>query len=216
LLDSLGAKFFEFVFKISFLHQRFYFAFLKDPFFDRTRNSSTYLLHESLWQENTNTNTHKKRLDHWTNSSFSQLQSLQADFLHTQKMPTSVVVPTSITLSNPELRGGHKPMSVTDAIEDIGFGMFQVKMLIACALCWLVGSVTFESVTWLIESMESNAKMHVGTEQRGLLAMATPLGILAGSPFMGTWSDMFGRSKLIVLAMAMTVIAFVVQLTSDA
>lgn len=113
-----------------------------------------------------------------------------------------------------ELISHKQTYSVNDAIESVGFGRFQMYMLITCSLCWLVGSITFESITWLIESLEANEQYNLGIDERGLLAMATPLGILLGSPFMGVWSDLFGRSKLVVLALAATTGAFIIQAVS--
>eukprot|EP00299_Pterocystis_sp_00344_P015386 c7680_g1_i1.p1 GENE.c7680_g1_i1~~c7680_g1_i1.p1 ORF type:complete len:483 (+),score=84.90 c7680_g1_i1:48-1496(+) len=113
-------------------------------------------------------------------------------------------------------RGEPGVYTVSDAIENAGFGKYQLFMLLACALCWFVGAIAFESVTWLIEAFEDDESSTLGSSERGLIAMATPLGILLGSPFLGTLSDVWGRSKPIVVAMAITCTAFVIGAVATA
>eukprot|EP00298_Acanthocystis_sp_HF-20_P003328 c13691_g1_i1.p1 GENE.c13691_g1_i1~~c13691_g1_i1.p1 ORF type:complete len:475 (-),score=201.10 c13691_g1_i1:73-1497(-) len=106
-------------------------------------------------------------------------------------------------------------LHIGEAVDHAGFGKHQIYMFLACSFCWLVSSIALESVTWLIEHLQLNSTFFLSSSERGLLAMGTPIGILFGSPIFGIMSDIYGRSKPILICLYFTTILFLLNLVAS-
>lgn len=78
-----------------------------------------------------------------------------------------------------------------DAIQHVGFGRFQTKLMILCGLGWAADSMEVLLISFVLPAVA--LEWGLSTAQLGLLATAIFLGMLAGAWVWGRLSDLIGR-----------------------
>ncbi len=82
-------------------------------------------------------------------------------------------------------------LTLEEAIERIGFGRFQIKLLFICGASWAADAMEVLIISFVIPALMKEWKL--STVQAGFLGTATFLGMLVGAWFWGTISDYIGR-----------------------
>lgn len=81
--------------------------------------------------------------------------------------------------------------SFDQAIERIGFGRFQVKLMVICGLGWAADAMEVLLISFALPAI--GQEWQLTNEQKGLLGTAIFLGMLAGAWIWGRVSDLWGR-----------------------
>ncbi len=87
--------------------------------------------------------------------------------------------------------GGPPSLTVQDAIDAIGFGRFQRRLLLVCGVTWAADAAEILLIAFALPAI--TAEFEVSRAAGGLLVTATFLGMLAGAWFWGITSDRIGR-----------------------
>ncbi len=82
-------------------------------------------------------------------------------------------------------------ISYEEAIQAIGFGRFQTKLMILCGLGWAADAMEVLLISFVLPA--AGEEWGLTPEQRGLLGTAIFLGMLAGALVWGRLSDLIGR-----------------------
>ncbi len=85
----------------------------------------------------------------------------------------------------------NRSMTIEEAIEQIGVGRFQYKLLAICGAGWAADAMEVLIVAFVIPSVIK--EWSLTTAQAGLIATAIFIGMLAGAWFWGMISDRIGR-----------------------
>ena len=84
-----------------------------------------------------------------------------------------------------------KSITLDEAIEKIGFGRFQSRLMLICGLVWASVGVDVLLVSFMLPSISQEWKL--SSAQQGLLGTAIFLGMLVGAWAWGRLSDLVGR-----------------------
>jgi MFS transporter, putative metabolite:H+ symporter len=84
-----------------------------------------------------------------------------------------------------------RTMTVQEAVDRIGFGRFQKKLLGVCGVTWAADGAEVLLLGFALPSIIG--EFGITTAQAGLVATATFAGMLVGAWFWGTISDYIGR-----------------------
>jgi MFS transporter, putative metabolite:H+ symporter len=95
-------------------------------------------------------------------------------------------------------------LTVQEAIDRIGFGRFQKRLLAVCGVTWAADGAEVLLLGFALPSIIED--FGISTTQAGLIASATFAGMLVGAWFWGTVSDYIGRR----LGFQLTVLIFAV------
>jgi len=82
-------------------------------------------------------------------------------------------------------------MSFDDAIQRVGYGRFQRKLMILCGLGWAADAMEVLLISFALPVIA--AEWDLTPVQTGLLGTAIFLGMLAGALVWGRLSDLYGR-----------------------
>jgi len=82
-------------------------------------------------------------------------------------------------------------MTFEDAIGEVGFGRFQIKLMVLCGLGWAADAMEVLLISFVIPAVRKEWNLDAG--QLGLLGTAIFLGMLAGALVWGRASDLIGR-----------------------
>src|ERR671915_2397404 len=82
-------------------------------------------------------------------------------------------------------------LTVQEAIDRIGFGKFQRRLLAVCGVTWVADSAEVLLLGFALPAII--AEFAISPAQAGLIASATFAGMLVGAWFWGTISDYIGR-----------------------
>src|SRR4051795_11103476 len=82
-------------------------------------------------------------------------------------------------------------LAIDDAIDRIGFGRFQKKLLGVCGVTWAADAAEVFLIAFALPGFKEEFGLSTG--QAGLVVSATFLGMLLGAWFWGTASDRIGR-----------------------
>lgn len=82
-------------------------------------------------------------------------------------------------------------ISFDDAIQQVGFGRFQTKLMILCGLGWAADAMEVLLISFALPSISQ--EWNLTNAQKGLLSTAIFLGMLVGALFWGRLSDLIGR-----------------------
>jgi MFS transporter, putative metabolite:H+ symporter len=93
-------------------------------------------------------------------------------------------------------------LTVQEAIDRIGFGRFQKRLLAVCGVTWAADGAEVLLLGFALPSIIED--FGISTTQAGLIASATFAGMLVGAWFWGTVSDYIGRR----LGFQLTVLIF--------
>ena len=93
-----------------------------------------------------------------------------------------------------------RAVSFETALERVGYGRFQRRLLVVCGLGWAADAMEVLLVSFALPVM--SVEWGLSTGQKGLLATAIFLGMLAGSVFWGRLSDKVGRRLGFILTIA--------------
>lgn len=83
------------------------------------------------------------------------------------------------------------PMEVQDAIDRIGFGRFQRRLLLVCGVTWAADAAELLAMGFALPGIRED--FGLSAWQGGLIASSTFFGMLIGATFWGTISDRIGR-----------------------
>src|SRR3712207_2052539 len=95
-----------------------------------------------------------------------------------------------------------RTLTVQEAIDRIGFGRFQKRLLAVCGVTWAADGAEVLLLGFALPSIIED--FGITTTQAGLIASATFAGMLVGAWFWGTISDYIGRR----LGFQLTVLIF--------
>ena len=95
-------------------------------------------------------------------------------------------------------------LTIQEAIDRIGFGKFQKRLLAVCGATWAADGAEVLLLGFALPAVIED--FGISTTQAGLIASATFAGMLVGAWFWGTISDYFGRR----LGFQLTVLIFAV------
>jgi putative MFS transporter len=82
-------------------------------------------------------------------------------------------------------------LSIDDAIDAIGFGKFQKRLLAVCGVTWAADAAEVFLIAFALPGFKE--EFGLSTAQAGLVVSSTFLGMLLGAWFWGTVSDRIGR-----------------------
>ena len=82
-------------------------------------------------------------------------------------------------------------ISFNDAIQRVGFGRFQKKLMILCGLGWAADAMEILLISFALPSI--GQEWNLSNAQKGLLSTAIFLGMLVGAYVWGRLSDKMGR-----------------------
>jgi len=88
--------------------------------------------------------------------------------------------------------------TVDEMIDHIGFGAFQVKLMLVAGLCWMADGS--EMMLLSILSPTLKCLWSLSSFQEAIITMAVFFGLMVGSGFWGFASDKYGRKKTIILS----------------
>ncbi len=84
-----------------------------------------------------------------------------------------------------------KMLSFEDAIEQIGFGRFQKRLMVVCGVGWAADAMEVLLISFVLPAVAK--EWGLSAAQMGLLGTAIFLGMLAGAWVWGRLSDLIGR-----------------------
>lgn len=96
-------------------------------------------------------------------------------------------------------------MSIDDAIDRIGFGRFQLRLLGVCGVTWAADAAEIFLIAFALPGFREDFALSAA--QSGLVVSATFLGMLLGAWFWGTLADRIGRRTGFQLTIAIFAIA---------
>lgn len=99
--------------------------------------------------------------------------------------------------SGREGKAAERGVSVEEAIEQIGYGRFQRKLLAVCGVTWAADAAEVLLIAFALPAIRQ--EFDLTAAQAGLVATTTFVGMLAGAWFWGTISDRIGRRRGFVL-----------------
>lgn len=82
-------------------------------------------------------------------------------------------------------------ISFDNAIQQVGFGRFQTKLMIICGLGWAADAMEVLLISFALPAIAQ--EWNLTNTQKGLLGTAIFLGMLVGALVWGRVSDLFGR-----------------------
>ncbi len=91
----------------------------------------------------------------------------------------------------------HKAISIDEAIDEIGIGRFQYKLLAICGAGWAADAMEVIIIAFVIPAVISEWSLTSG--QAGFIGTAIFIGMLVGAWFWGAISDRVGRRLGFVL-----------------
>lgn len=86
------------------------------------------------------------------------------------------------------------------ALESVGYGRFQRRLLVLCGLGWAADAMEVLLVSFALPAMSQ--EWGLSAPQKGLLGTAIFLGMLVGAVFWGRLSDIVGRKTGFILTIA--------------
>ncbi|MDQ3941589.1 MAG: MFS transporter, partial [Actinomycetota bacterium] len=99
---------------------------------------------------------------------------------------------------------GTRDITVQEAVDQIGFGRFQKRLLAVCGVTWAADGAEVLLLGFALPSII--AEFAISPAQGGLIATSTFAGMLVGAWFWGTISDYIGRR----IGFQLTVLIFAV------
>jgi MFS transporter, putative metabolite:H+ symporter len=87
-------------------------------------------------------------------------------------------------------------LSIDEAIEKVGFGKFQKKLLVICGLGWAADAMEVLLISFALPAV--SVEWSLNNAQKGLLGTVIFLGMLAGAWVWGRLSDVIGRKTSFV------------------
>jgi putative MFS transporter len=91
-------------------------------------------------------------------------------------------------------------VSFDSALESVGYGRFQRRLLVVCGLGWAADAMEVLLISFALPAMAGEWALTAA--QKSLLGMAIFFGMLAGAVFWGRLSDRVGRKAGFILTIA--------------
>eukprot|EP01119_Soliformovum_irregulare_P021198 TRINITY_DN7011_c0_g2_i1.p1 TRINITY_DN7011_c0_g2~~TRINITY_DN7011_c0_g2_i1.p1 ORF type:complete len:537 (+),score=75.78 TRINITY_DN7011_c0_g2_i1:123-1733(+) len=101
-----------------------------------------------------------------------------------------------------QLQPDEEEISCDDAINAIGFGKYQIKLMLVSGLCWM--SDAMETMLLSFISAPVACEWQLNRAEQALITTIVFLGMLIGAYFWGTISDRFGRKKAYLATVSFT------------
>jgi MFS transporter, putative metabolite:H+ symporter len=96
-------------------------------------------------------------------------------------------------------------LPIDDAIDRIGFGRFQKRLLAVCGVTWAADAAEVFLIAFALSGFSE--EFGLSTAQAGLVVSSTFLGMLLGAWFWGTVSDRIGRRTGFQITIAIFAVA---------
>jgi MFS transporter, putative metabolite:H+ symporter len=100
---------------------------------------------------------------------------------------------------------GAPASTIDDAIDRIGFGKFQKRLLAVCGVTWAADAAEVFLIAFALPGFSE--EFGLSTAQAGLVVSSTFLGMLLGAWFWGTVSDRIGRRTGFQITIAIFAVA---------
>src|SRR4051812_32709717 len=100
--------------------------------------------------------------------------------------------------------------TVEQVIDEVGFGRFQRRLLLACGITWAADAGELLAIGFALPGIRE--EFGLDARQAGYVAAAAFVGMLAGATFWGTVADRIGRRR----GFQLTVLMFAVFGTASA
>ncbi|XP_049942371.1 synaptic vesicle 2-related protein [Schistocerca serialis cubense] len=91
--------------------------------------------------------------------------------------------------------------TVTQAVNALGFGKFQVRLSLLTGLCWMADSMEMTILSVLSPAL--HCEWHISRYQQALTTTVVFLGMMLSSTFWGNLSDRYGRKTALTLCGAL-------------
>ncbi|GFY06978.1 synaptic vesicle 2-related protein [Trichonephila clavipes] len=91
--------------------------------------------------------------------------------------------------------------SVDDAVNQVGYGVFQIRLTILAGLGWLADSFEIFILSVIGDFLACEWTLY--RWQIALLTSIVFAGIMVGSPILGTIADVYGRKKSLAISMVL-------------
>src|SRR5829696_4346926 len=82
-------------------------------------------------------------------------------------------------------------IDVQDAIDHVGFGRFQRRLLLVCGITWAADAAELLAIGFALPGIRED--FGLSTFEAGVVASAGFVGMLIGATFWGTIADRIGR-----------------------
>ncbi len=97
-----------------------------------------------------------------------------------------------------------RTMTVEDAITEIGFGRFHIKLMLLCGISWAADAMEVLIIAFVLPAAGKEWGMTIA--QMGLLGTAVFIGMLIGAFVWGRLSDIWGRKVGFVSTVAISAV----------
>ncbi|KAI6649164.1 Synaptic vesicle 2-related protein isoform X1 [Oopsacas minuta] len=114
---------------------------------------------------------------------------LREEVLFTPNKPSTPVSPTP---------GEKLEFTVDEAIEKIGFGMFQLRLSVFSALVWMADAMEMMMLAVLAPAVQ--CQWSLSTYEEAMITTVVFIGMMLGSPPFGILSDRYGRRRTLWLS----------------
>ncbi len=94
-------------------------------------------------------------------------------------------------MSAPPAPAAAPPLDIEDAIDRLGVGRFQRRLLLVCGVTWAADAAELLAIGFALPGIRE--EFGLSTFQAGLIASAAFAGMLLGATFWGTLADRLGR-----------------------
>lgn len=95
-------------------------------------------------------------------------------------------------------------MTTDDAFTHIGFGRFQMKILVLCGMCWLVDGMEVMILSFLLPAVAE--EWGLGAFEEALIAVSVFIGVAIGNTVIGNLSDRYGRRMAYISTAVITLV----------
>ncbi|CAM9707857.1 unnamed protein product [Pylaiella littoralis] len=104
------------------------------------------------------------------------------------------------------------PMTLSEAIDRIGSGPFQTRLVMICGMGWVVDAMEILVVTFVLEDIAIT--FGLSSVEKGLIGSSSFLGMVLGASFWSIYADRRGRRSAFVQSLALVFVAGILSALS--
>eukprot|EP00903_Cladosiphon_okamuranus_P008140 g7839.t1 len=106
-----------------------------------------------------------------------------------------------------------RPVNFSEAIDRIGLGPFQTRLVIMCGMGWIIDAMEILVVAFVLEKIAITFEL--GSVGKGLIGSASFFGMLVGAGFWSVYADKRGRRNAFVLSLTCVFVGGVLSALSS-